>query len=82
MKTNGVAGRVRLLPARETIYGGLAGFEQNFSIGTSQGKAKIALYGNRGVWSLVMTVGSAPPVKASADFFSSMEVKQPELAKK
>ena len=40
----------------------------------------MALYGTRVVWSIVIAVNGATPLREKTAFFDSLEIKNPELA--
>lgn len=73
MLKQGFTIKVKLLAIRETLVAGRPAYEQDFTIGPLQGKAKMTLYGNRGVWNLAM-IPNGTAVKDRTTFFSSLEI--------
>lgn len=76
MRAQGFVMDVKLLPVRETTLSGHLGYEQDFTIGVLRGKARMALYGGRGVWSLVVVPDAV--TTAGTTFFNSLRI-QPNL---
>jgi hypothetical protein len=80
LATRGPAARVALRPARAGVLGDRRGFEQDFTVGGFRGKAKMTLYGTRGVWALIMTAGATgTPETKQALFFDVLQINESNL---